>query len=109
MKKPPLDLFIDRPAPNVFVARRLTPADLLSLERDYPDWCQACRLAADEKAHTGEGLTAEEWFAEPDTVHRYCSKGCYRKMPMRRGPVFEFEVYGVRVCCGCDYAFPPEV
>ena len=104
---PPQGLFMDNPSPNVFVARRPTKEELAALPSRYPDYCRWCEQQAELKAGDGNGPTREAWESEPDTYRGECFKGCYSVQTLYKGSVYEFGAYGVYVCCGCGYAYPP--
>lgn len=108
VKRPPDRLFWKPAPPGVFIARRLTPADLEMIRRDYPDYCRACEREAELNAEDGEGVSKEDWDKEPETYRAECNKTCHRLTIMRKGSVYEFALYGVYVCSRCGYAWPPD-
>lgn len=72
--------------------------------RDYPDPL----VLAQESADAGDGLTADEWEKMPDEYLGDCNKQCYGPRWMVKGDVYEYGAYGVYVCSGCGYAYPPK-
>jgi hypothetical protein len=86
---------------------RLTRAQIASLERQCPGFCDASRRQADEAAARGEAPTAAEWAERPRRYWGHCYN-CLFMSWLVKGDVVEFGHYGVYVCCQCGYAFPPD-
>lgn len=62
---------------------------------------------AEKMVAQGECPSKEEWAMEPETYTGHCHKGCYAPRVLTKGSVYEYGVYGVYVCSGCGYAYPP--
>jgi hypothetical protein len=72
-----------------------------------PPRSQALELA-EKLSSEGHGLSKEAWADQQDCYVGECYKECYEPQVLIKGSVYEFGVYGVYVCSGCGYAYPPE-
>lgn len=108
MNNPPHELFITRTGPNSWEVRRPTAEEWEAILRDYPEWSAAQHELARRAAGQGRGLSEAEWAEKPQTYRAVCPKGCYCEQEMTKGRAEEFGVYGVYICGGCEYAFPPD-
>lgn len=92
--------------PRSFRAVRYTTQELVEIQRDTTE-ANDCLVNAEIASKEGHGLTKEQWDKEPDWYLGQCHKQCYAPRVMKKGSVYEFGVYGVYICTGCDYAYPP--
>jgi hypothetical protein len=63
--------------------------------------------AAKSASSDSEYGTLEAWDSADDAYLGDCMKGCHEPTIMVKGSVREFHAFGVYICSGCDYAYPP--
>lgn len=72
-------------------------------EQPWEEVIDAAKRASKESRYATLGA----WDAADDAYLGDCTKGCYEPTIMVKGSVREFHAFGVYICSGCDYAYPP--
>ena len=62
---------------------------------------------AEDFSKIGLSPTRDEWDKKPYYLLAQCYKGCYAPRIMEKGDVWGYGAYGVYICTGCKYQYPP--